>query len=579
MLGNTDKPIERIEDDILYINKYIIGLSKFIKTCDTPMTVAIQGDWGSGKTSFMNMIKNETSAELATVWINTWQFSQFNFGDSLTHLFLTALTESLGNETELKQSLKKLGQIAYTVGLKSVSQVSGIDLESAFKGTEEPENIIKTVVELKKRFQKCIDETLEKDKRSKFVIFIDDLDRLAPSKAVEILEVLKLFLDCEHCVFVLAIDYKVVSQGIRQKYGDGIEEDKGKNFFDKIIQVPFKIPIAHYSIASYIEHNLKRLGCVTECLSIYEKLISYSIGFNPRGIKRVFNAFSLLKEIYTDVDLSSRYMQSLLFAALCLQLSYEDIYNYIIRNKNEDVDVDVSFFNQFALSDSEENERAAEIIEEIGLANQKETVLSFMSAFCDALSGDGNNGIEDSSLYALDKILNIAGTMSKSDVNPVSSNGKAGKGMRYYNVHDNQYSWHSINEQIEKNKPGWNGSKIDSYELFGTQHRVSTLSEAVVNILSELYKKNKTRFEEIRINANQYNLYALFYGSKQKEGLVSPQDVLAAQVQIEGKNSYDQKIQFLRNLLAAMNYSDANLKLHVKLAHREQVNDRGETNQ
>ena len=59
MIGNMDKPVENKKDDILGIGKYIDGLSSFIRKCDTPMTVAIQGDWGSGKTSFMNMIKEE----------------------------------------------------------------------------------------------------------------------------------------------------------------------------------------------------------------------------------------------------------------------------------------------------------------------------------------------------------------------------------------------------------------------------------------------------------------------------------------------------------------------------------------
>ena len=39
--------------------------------------------------------------------------------------------------------------------------------------------------------------------QKRVVIFVDDLDRLQPQKAVEVLEVLKVFLDCENCVFVL----------------------------------------------------------------------------------------------------------------------------------------------------------------------------------------------------------------------------------------------------------------------------------------------------------------------------------------------------------------------------------------
>ena len=71
---------------------------------------------------------------------------------------------------------------------------------------------------------------------------------------------LKLFLDCDNCVFVLAIDYAVVSQGVKQKYGELIGEEKGKSFFDKIIQVPFKMPVAQYDVKNYVTASLQALG-------------------------------------------------------------------------------------------------------------------------------------------------------------------------------------------------------------------------------------------------------------------------------------------------------------------------------
>ncbi len=75
---------------------------------------------------------------------------------------------------------------------------------------------------------------------ARVVVFVDDLDRLQPQKAVEVLETMKIFLDCERCVFVLAVDYDVVARGVKAKYGDTLSDEKGKSFFDKIIQLPFK---------------------------------------------------------------------------------------------------------------------------------------------------------------------------------------------------------------------------------------------------------------------------------------------------------------------------------------------------
>jgi len=66
MSGFTDRPASCIDDDAFGVEKYISGLSEFIKECNTPMTIAIQGDWGSGKTSMMNMIKGQLVDKVVT---------------------------------------------------------------------------------------------------------------------------------------------------------------------------------------------------------------------------------------------------------------------------------------------------------------------------------------------------------------------------------------------------------------------------------------------------------------------------------------------------------------------------------
>ena len=85
-VGIVDQAVRSHEEDFFQISKYTEGLSQFILQCETPMTIAIQGDWGSGKTSFMNLIDNilhagEGKEAVETIWFNTWAFSQFNMGE------------------------------------------------------------------------------------------------------------------------------------------------------------------------------------------------------------------------------------------------------------------------------------------------------------------------------------------------------------------------------------------------------------------------------------------------------------------------------------------------------------------
>lgn len=71
-------------------------------------------------------------------------------------------------------------------------------------------NVATAISELKAQFQAAVNSALDTQSKGRVVVFVDDLDRLQPAKAVELLEILKVFLDCDNCVYVLAIDYEVV---------------------------------------------------------------------------------------------------------------------------------------------------------------------------------------------------------------------------------------------------------------------------------------------------------------------------------------------------------------------------------
>jgi len=84
MKGYTDIPVTLIDNDILEVKVYVESLSDFILGCSTPMTIAIQGDWGSGKTSMMNMIRQHIETKVVPIWFNTWQYSQFEMASYLS---------------------------------------------------------------------------------------------------------------------------------------------------------------------------------------------------------------------------------------------------------------------------------------------------------------------------------------------------------------------------------------------------------------------------------------------------------------------------------------------------------------
>ena len=82
------------------------------------------------------------------------------------------------------------------------------------------------------------------DYKMKVVVFIDDLDRCDPKKAVEVLEAIKLLLELDRFIVFLALDARIITQAIEQHYGKVLTEAEitGYEYLDKIVQIPFSIP-------------------------------------------------------------------------------------------------------------------------------------------------------------------------------------------------------------------------------------------------------------------------------------------------------------------------------------------------
>lgn len=417
MFGNTDKPIEKTVNDTFGIKSYVDGLCSFILNCDTPMTISIQGDWGSGKTSMMNMIKEKISNDVCPIWFNTWQFSQFKMQDELS----TSLIYSLLAELDYsKDNIKKVfgflsGAAKLATGIITEKVAGGYlagEITDAMSNSSY--DYATEIKSLKNKFQDAINEKLRAENKERVVIFVDDLDRLQPEKAIELLEVLKIFLDCENCVYILAVDYEVVTQGIKKKFGSSVDEQKGKSFFDKIIQLPFKMPVAQYNISKYIANMLAKMNIEADKATVidYVDMISLSVGCNPRSIKRLFNTYLLLdiiiKRSFSKSDRDTSNKQ--LFAIICMQTEFDSMYRYMVSNRDT---LDGNMLIEFENNITFDNDLITE------LETENETELLRMSRFMtkfNQLLKDENNVISDESVDKLKNLLSFS-TVTSVNVN------------------------------------------------------------------------------------------------------------------------------------------------------------------
>ena len=352
--------------DALGLDVYFDGLAKYIRECRPPMTIAIQGGWGSGKTTAMNIVRSklekgeegEEKTKILTLNYNTWQYAWASDGTLLEPLLINmirTISERIEQEklsdkwddyakkhdlTEKGFTFDKFKKVlvgtAIMAGQGVLERVTGggtLERVEAAMKTDDPDDIADIYeprVILKDYLNHLIAFLVENTDYDRVVFFVDDLDRLDPPKAVEFLEAIKLFVDHEHIVFVLALDHEIVFRGLRDRYGDSMDHKYAMRFFDKIIQLPFNLPQGRYDIGQYVQSLVEDEKDAEE----YTAVLKSFRDTNPRTIKRVLYSMDLYESIRGEEWPASR---GEVFALLLLQMNHEDLYKSLVSVVSRDL--------------------------------------------------------------------------------------------------------------------------------------------------------------------------------------------------------------------------------------------------
>lgn len=362
-----DKPRKEGAADLLGVDKYTDALIQFIESAQMPTTLAIQGEWGSGKTSLLNQIRYRlceaganTKAEndlkpYYGIWVNTWQYSLMKSKDEALIAIIGGLTNEIlsiikdKHETKSKATINKVKGLFAKLGkagAKAAASTVGLEgdiVDSLFDGQENEVNLLQFKTALQDAINECLEEDRKQGNNNQgFIFFIDDLDRIDPPVAVEILELIKNIFEVENCLFILAIDYEVVVKGLEPKFGPLTEKNERefRSFFDKIIQLPFSMPVAQYDVTTFLMQSLQAIGYIDERIVqddyLKEKLADLtllSVGTNPRSLKRLINTLSLLNIIGKMEDNNQKEIHELLinYALVCIQIAYPKIYELLTQ--------------------------------------------------------------------------------------------------------------------------------------------------------------------------------------------------------------------------------------------------------
>lgn len=282
----SDRPITKVEDDLLGRSGFSTDLANAMASWhgNDSLVVALHGDWGSGKSSIKNMalsrLEEITEKKPEIIEFSPWEWAA---QEKITASFFQEVSKSIGRTDksksgkELAATLKKYGRylntgetvvsgfsaalptlfvLATLIGVGGnfsneawVSNVStvillvlggwaaalkwGKDFLNKLSGNFE-ENAKEKEQSLSEIRHELTDLLLKRE--SPLIIVMDDLDRLTSSQLRMVFQLIKANLEFPNVVFLLLFQRDLVED----KMNDGAQQ--GRDYLEKIIQVPFDIP-------------------------------------------------------------------------------------------------------------------------------------------------------------------------------------------------------------------------------------------------------------------------------------------------------------------------------------------------
>ncbi|MBN1867910.1 hypothetical protein JW916_11520 [Candidatus Sumerlaeota bacterium] len=313
LLGDTPVP-KKARGDLLRFRATARVLAGAAAETVEPLTIGIFGEWGTGKTSLMQLVRDELlrdrhwKKEVAPVWFNAWQYEK---EEHLILPLLATIDRELQKSawTQFADGAKKvrnlLRAMVYAVngtcelGLPGVAKAEvGVSLDKSIQRYEDLEKAECRLAtgfyfEAFEQLSQCANDS----KLPRVVVFVDDLDRCFPDAAVKLLESVKLALHQPGFSFVIGVNQAIIEAFVKTKWTKDYRiGEHFDNYLDKMVQVKVAVPArasGEKTMGDYVAELVKQSGVdfSSEDATSEDvpRLIAEAVNCNPRSIVRLLN--------------------------------------------------------------------------------------------------------------------------------------------------------------------------------------------------------------------------------------------------------------------------------------------------
>ena len=356
--------------DALERGSLIEEVGKAIAHCTPPQVFGVHGDWGLGKTSFLQQIEwyitgecpqqpesiteemkkqvNGTGTSAPTqrygvfkkhvqaVWFDAWRYQNEEVPVvALLHEMRAQLTWG----TRVVNAADRAAKVAVRGALLSMEDFTrkiGFQYSKLRQANREweAENLAATLPShtLREHLRAAVEQLLpvraDDSPPPRLVVFIDDVDRCEPEAAYRLLEGLKIYLSLDNCVFVLGMNQKAIEEAIAQRMKAASDNDptmRAAAYMEKLCQNVWRLPaVREPSLVLY------RLLEGTETSPIVCEWVKRAVDApgrpclpaNPRRLKGLANLIGRLSSRLPSQDGSPNDQQSVFEAQLLVIVAY-----------------------------------------------------------------------------------------------------------------------------------------------------------------------------------------------------------------------------------------------------------------
>ncbi len=275
---------DQAEDvDLLNRWKFTERVGSAVMKCEPPMVFGLHGEWGAGKTSALLQLQRHLVGECPqlgrdklqrhavddgnkqpacgvykekaiVVWFEAWRYQSES--NPVVPL-LREMREQLSMRAKIGAEAAKIGEVTLRgvlFGLDSLTKAIGVSPKTVQEqgdawerehfAAQLPTDVIRS--ELTRLINQLIgNELLADGEKRRVVVLVDDLDRCDPDTAYRLLEGIKLFLNLDNCVFVLAINQRVIEEAIAKRPGAPQDDAKrwAREYLEKLCQDIWQLPL------------------------------------------------------------------------------------------------------------------------------------------------------------------------------------------------------------------------------------------------------------------------------------------------------------------------------------------------